>query len=96
MGCSWSRALTIHNRPEKAMAIFVIREGEKEGAVQTSELPSGDITVSCHITVNETVKALCSSFAGTTFNWTHKNWIVPKSCKDGLYQALSKRGTRTH
>lgn len=78
------------------MAIFVIREGEKEGAVQTAELPSGDIAVTCHITVNDSVKAICSSFAGTTFNWTYKDWIVPKSCKDGLYQALAQRGTRTH
>lgn len=78
------------------MAIFVIREGEKEGAVQTNELPSGDIAVSCHITVNNCVKAICSSFAGTTFNWTYKNWIVPKVCKVGLYEALTKRGTRIH
>lgn len=78
------------------MAIFVIQEGEKKGAVQTSELPSGDIAVSCHITVNDRVKAICSSFPGTTFNWTYKNWIVPKSCRDGLYQALAMRGTRTH
>lgn len=78
------------------MAIFVIRDGDKTGAVQTSELPSGDIAVSCHFTVNDSVKAICSSFAGTTFNWDFKNWIVPKSCKDGLYQTLTKRGTRTH
>jgi len=78
------------------MAIFVVREGENEGAVQTSELPSGDIAVSCHITVNDSVKAICSSFAVTTFNWTYKNWIVPKSCKEGLYQALTQRGRRTH
>jgi hypothetical protein len=78
------------------MAIFVICEGDKEGAVQTSELPSGDIAVTSHITVNDSAKSICSSFAGTTFNWTYKNWIVPKSCKDGLYEALTKRGTRTH
>ncbi len=78
------------------MAIFVIREGDKEGAVHTSDLPSGDIAVTCHITVNDSVKTICSSFAGTTSNWTYKNWIVPKSCKDGLYEALTKRGTRTH
>jgi hypothetical protein len=78
------------------MAIFVIRDGEKEGAVQTRELPSGDIAVSCHFNVNDSVKSLCTSFAGTTFNWTHKDWIVPKSCKDGLYRALTKRGTRTY
>lgn len=78
------------------MAIFVIREGDKEGAVETSELPSGDIAVTCHITVNDSVKAICSSFAGTTFNWTYKNWIVARSYKDGLYEALTKRGTRTH
>jgi hypothetical protein len=78
------------------MAIFVIRDCEKEGAVQTTELPSGDIAVTCHITVNDSVKAICSSFTGTTFNWTYKNWIVPKSSKDGLYQALAQRGTRSH
>ncbi|OIJ43389.1 MULTISPECIES: hypothetical protein [Massilia] len=78
------------------MAIFVIREGEKEGAVQTTELPSGDIAVSCHITVNNSVKAVCSSFTGTTFNWTYKNWIVPKVCKDALYQALELRGMRAY
>lgn len=78
------------------MAIFVIRESDKEGAVQTSELPSGDIAITCHITVNNSVKVICKSFAGTTFDWTHKNWIVPKSCKNGLYEALTKRGTRTH
>jgi len=78
------------------MAIFVIREGDKEGAVHTSDLASGDIAVTRHITVNDSVKTICSSFAGTTFNWTYKKWIVPKSCKDGLYEALTKRGTRTH
>lgn len=78
------------------MAIFVIHDGGKTGAMQTSELPSGDITVSCHITVNGCVKAICSSFTGTSFNWDFKNWIVPKSCKDGLYEALMKCGTRTH
>jgi hypothetical protein len=74
----------------------VIREGGKEGAVQTAELPSGDIAVSCHITVNASVKTICSSLAGTTFNWTYKNRIVPKSCKDGLYEALTKRAMRTY
>lgn len=78
------------------MAIFFIREGEEEGAVQTTELPSGDIAVSCHITVNNSVKALCSSFKGTTFNWTYKNWIVPKACADGLYHALAQHGTRAY
>lgn len=78
------------------MAIFVIREGEKEGAVQTTKLPSGDIAVTCHITVNESVRAICSSLKGTTFNWTYKNWIVPKEYKDSLYHALEQRGTRTH
>lgn len=77
------------------MAIFVISEELKSGAVQTSELPSGDITVSCHITVNESVKAICSSFGGTTFNWKYRNWIVPKSYKDALFYALAQRGTRT-
>ncbi|TXF97151.1 hypothetical protein [Massilia arenae] len=78
------------------MAIFILREGEKEGAVQTSDLPSGDVAVTCQITVNNSVKAVCSSFAGTTFNWTYKNWIVPKVHKDALYQALAQRGTRTY
>lgn len=78
------------------MAIFVLHDGSNEGAVQTTELPSGDIAVSCHITVNDSVKAICTSFRGTTFNWTYKNWIVPKGCKGGLYYALAQRGTRTH
>lgn len=78
------------------MAIFIIRNDSSQGAVHTNELPSGDIAVSCHITVNDQVKAICSSFKGAFFNWTYKNWIVPKACKDSLYSALEKRGSRTH
>ena len=73
------------------MAIFVI---EGAGAVETRELPSGDITVKHAI--NERLRDIVEPICRGRGHWKaeYNNWIVFRQFADSVLADLEKCGSR--